>query len=827
MVNVQCRRGEKCQKAGCVFVHPGDPRWTTARSANSQKPERDHRGPPARRSSGSEWGTSTNTTPVKDKAKKWGGRDPHTSNSTEVFWNYDRKETSTPSVASTEGLWGVTSSKDSTFAPSSGDGGWNPGSGGWGTGNSSPQGSGWSAADGGWGSGNLSGQWGGAAASASPSEPNNRRDSETAKTGKDLATAITKPSAFSAWGSDKKVNDAATPLNLDPPSSWGQKTVDTTLPVNPVSPRLPDWSSVKIDAGNSKNRRSSTCSWSSVNEGLTQTSSQALLFDAKGKGKAKATDSDSWMRESSPVLMPPPPVPPVATSSLGSTRRAPPALKLDSLPYVSQSVDSPLYAPSNFRSPAIPTKLPTRLQPSSNSLTSAAQKMALAAKRNKSPSKPPGQKKKRSRRELYQSTLRHMQNAVISHIQLRKAQEDDDHWKRTQVSSIYGHATQATRQMLNAQRSQYSQRVISLKEELNREIFALSHFPDFSAPMPAPVDLLTKEMVAEYTQELKLWFQDLELHKRLLAGEDSEMENLDEVDKSSNNVDGALNNVQPQLGTLIESTEDLVPKPSDLAQQTKWTWKDLLKAADVVEQRLSDTEADFFFNAFTNISTYADDRLADLTTQLSIEEEVQELNVETRDIKDVSTIVQSGGKKLSSQALELTTLLARVDELQKELDQTTAERKYFHSVNEQAVKYYRDFEQWEKQDKARIASLTTQIRDLHLLRKRKQAMPPPPPHTVTTLPPSISMNVLLEYIKPIITNTMKSEIEVALSGLRSRCIENQHRLKEDLLEEANAISRRADLVRAQVQELKSMSLSGINAVLQGVLPEPTPLQPSH
>jgi hypothetical protein len=383
--------------------------------------------------------------------------------------------------------------------------------GGWGTGNSEAH------KDGGWGTGNSgghkdSGGWG------------------TSNSG-----------GHGGWGTDNSGGPTAS-------GAWGS----TNANIAKISEEA---NSKHADAGGSKGwdqpTTSSFGSWTSLERGK-QDSSDAHKDKRDGK-----TKDDIQMRDPSPPRKQDEPKPKSAQPILESPPKHPaesPAQTPLSPKYV-----SPLSAPS------------TKLSPDLKSL-------ALEVARPKGiPMKIKGRE---GRKALYHSTIksvtpyfllrmltydtlfRHTKNAIISYIEHREAQTDLNRWKDTQMSSIYGHATQKTRKILDSERATFHRRLQDVEDTFQKEINALVNLPELpTTGNKRKSKVLTKEVIAEYTQELQDWFKDLELHKRLLMdGETEEGEIADEKEE------GEVNDSEE---------ENTGQRISELLRGAQWTWKGL------------------------------------------------------------------------------------------------------------------------------------------------------------------------------------------------------------------------------------------------------------
>jgi len=216
--------------------------------------------------------------------------------------------------------------------------------------------------------------------------------------------------------------------------------------------------------------------------------------------------------------------------------------------------------------------------------------------------------------------------------------------------------------MLDTERLVLSQRETDLKHELHAELNALMTLPDFSNNRPAPSPLLTKELIVDYTQELKDWFKDLQLNKRLLLDIARKEESVPpEV------IADILSKVNDsELDQDIDETPPR-PTPSELLAQGQWTWKELKQAAAFVEEQLSVASEEIYSNMFTHQIEEMDQHITELKTHKATE--IQEVLQDTphEDIPDVSRSLDIVGDLLATEAQRLSELLEKADRLQREL----------------------------------------------------------------------------------------------------------------------------------------------------------------
>ena len=260
---------------------------------------------------------------------------------------------------------------------------------------------------------------------------------------------------------------------------------------------------------------------------------------------------------------------------------------------------------------------------------------------------------------------------MIAYIEQGEAQTDLNRWKDTQMSTIYGHATQKTRKILDSERSTFHRRLQDVEDTFQKEIIALVNLPELSnADNKRKSNVLTKEVIAEYTQELQDWFKDLEIHKRLLTeGSTEEGEIADE--KEEGEVDDSDE----------ENTEQRI---SELLRNGRWTWGKLTEVIEAMQNRYDAIQTNIYFDIFTCIE---DDSKLKLTS-VSLET-VEPEEIEVDELSAVSKKIAKTGKNLEQQSEELARLLSEATELEKRIEtvrgQTTQANMVYQLVRNSGV----------------------------------------------------------------------------------------------------------------------------------------------
>ena len=169
-------------------------------------------------------------------------------------------------------------------------------------------------------------------------------------------------------------------------------------------------------------------------------------------------------------------------------------------------------------------------------------------------------------------------------------------------------------------------------------------------------------MIAAYTQELQAWFEDLQLHKRLLVEKADE----DEKDKKEGN------HSEMEEGEITEQ-QDSKLTVAELRERVKVTWKELRDVAEVLQERFTESQENYYMNAFTCIQDEMEGNLSDLGTRLESNE--PEAPAEAMDISDVSQAVEVTGKRVEEHSETLAMFLEKAGSLERKLETLRLERK--------------------------------------------------------------------------------------------------------------------------------------------------------
>lgn len=255
------------------------------------------------------------------------------------------------------------------------------------------------------------------------------------------------------------------------------------------------------------------------------------------------------------------------------------------------------------------------------------------------------------------SSPRHTSTVVFLQIELQHAQRDHARWKRTQESSQYERASHATRIILDHHRAKLNLRVQESKRRLERALTALVELPDFaSRNRKTPDPMLTKQTIAAYTAELREWFSDLELHKRIL------------MEKAT-----AQTDLPPPAPVNGDSTTPVEPQLTarQLVERGKWSWNDIKNATKELESRVLATAEHLYADVYTTIADLKDQaldledphRTKDPPTKKGNQSEV------------LSSTTNTIGDNLSAQAIRAAELISKIHELEQERDQLENEKR--------------------------------------------------------------------------------------------------------------------------------------------------------
>lgn len=374
------------------------------------------------------------------------------------------------------------------------------------------------------------------------------------------------------------------------------------------------------------------------------------------------------------------------------------------------------------------------------------------------------------RANLYERVIKATQTVAILQMQLSRAVADDDRWKRTQNSAIYSRATPATRVKLDHQRSIYAHKVQDLKKRQSRAFQHLMELPEFPMKTSHHRDVgLDKRKVAEYTMELRDWFQSLQLDKRLVL---ARAEANQESDKTP-----------PTPG---QQADRIRKTAGDLRASGSWSWKDLKDVLGELESQANVVSEDVYSGAYTrDLGT----RLAGFRSDLEKSRNAQH----RKKLEQVSSRSKSIGVLLEKEVEKANGLYEQINSNKNELDSLLAETEKMNQLCDQMESQLKDFETWHQEDSARIKELTEQLQTLHKYRKAK---PKPAP---------LKVEDILPKLHPLIQDMVQKEIIPVLESIYRSCSTNNLKLKAEIAKLLEPIEASVDDVRSRVKVVEAVA----------------------
>ena len=243
------------------------------------------------------------------------------------------------------------------------------------------------------------------------------------------------------------------------------------------------------------------------------------------------------------------------------------------------------------------------------------------------------------------SFSRHTSTVVVLQVELQHAQRDLARWKRTQESAQYERASHATRIILDRNRVLFNFKAQEAKRRLDRALSTLVDLPDFaSRNRKIPVPTLTKQTIAAYTAELKDWFSDLELHKRVLMEKEKEKADSAPVEGTS---------AEPQLTAR------------QLVERGKWSWNDIRNATKELDTRILTTSEHLYSDVYTTIADFKD-QAAGLQDPRPISLSSATATTTRGDQSEAVSTANLVGDNLSTQATRAAELISKIHALERE-----------------------------------------------------------------------------------------------------------------------------------------------------------------
>jgi archaellum component FlaC len=200
----------------------------------------------------------------------------------------------------------------------------------------------------------------------------------------------------------------------------------------------------------------------------------------------------------------------------------------------------------------------------------------------------------------------------------------------------------------------FNLRVQEAKRRLDRALSVLIDLPDFaSRNRKTPGTVLTTQTIAAYTAELKDWFSDLELHKRILMEKEKEKADLPPppVEDTS---------AEPQLTA------------QQLVKRGKWSWNDIRNATNELDARILTTAEHLYSDVYTTIADFKD-QAASLQDPCPMMSPTKTRGNQTYDA--VSSTANLVGDNLTAQVTRAAELILKIHALEQEHEQLENETR--------------------------------------------------------------------------------------------------------------------------------------------------------
>ena len=168
--------------------------------------------------------------------------------------------------------------------------------------------------------------------------------------------------------------------------------------------------------------------------------------------------------------------------------------------------------------------------------------------------------------------------------------------------------------------------------------------------------MLTKQTIAAYTAELREWFSDLELHKRIL------------MEKAT-----AQTDLPPPAPVNGDSTTPVEPQLTarQLVERGKWSWNDIKNATKELESRVLATAEHLYADVYTTIADLKDQAL-DLEDPHRTKDPLTKKGNQSEVLSSTTNTI---GDNLSAQAIRAAELISKIHELEQERDQLENEKR--------------------------------------------------------------------------------------------------------------------------------------------------------
>lgn len=249
-----------------------------------------------------------------------------------------------------------------------------------------------------------------------------------------------------------------------------------------------------------------------------------------------------------------------------------------------------------------------------------------------------------------------------------RAEAEAARWKQTwQNSAIYARPTVRARTIIESQQHRYAQKVSVAQTKRKQALEELARLPgralssksDNSTEQGDPAK--TREIVEGYIKELKEWFQDLDLHKRIVMAKDDA---AGATPKPVSAQEGQPEEQSPEDDTFL----------GGLLEKTTWTWGDLKTALRLIEKSIEDTTELVYTKKYTQPDD-SEEHIIKFTSQLAPSTPHSlPVNAFDEDIRLTDLGIDGVDKSIVSEANQAADIFAQIDSLKKEIEALRAER---------------------------------------------------------------------------------------------------------------------------------------------------------
>lgn len=243
-----------------------------------------------------------------------------------------------------------------------------------------------------------------------------------------------------------------------------------------------------------------------------------------------------------------------------------------------------------------------------------------------------------------------MQDVVISEIAYREAKTTYEKWKvYHDTSPNFFHATPATRTILEGIRGEYHKKLTDTKLKRDTVLLQLGDLPDFLPSEPINDPTVTKEMVMNYTNELRSWFLDLKIHERLAVEKKERELKAKELESQAAQMDA-----QQQ------------PTARELLERGNWDWRELKAALKLAEDSMTAATEQVYSSVWTN-HDLLDEHLRQLPTADQPVEENFGADTRPGGYTALENMLKTIDVHLSVQSGEAGAIITRVNKLEEEI----------------------------------------------------------------------------------------------------------------------------------------------------------------